>query len=777
MKSYLSLIPVSAKVRKKQNRMTILCIMAAVFLVTAVFSVADMMIRTESGFMLSKHGNWHIQLKNISENIENEICRREDVSAAGNVSVFNLNGEQPYRVNEKRTALYGADKTYMEEISNGISEGCFPKNDQEVLLSPNASDALLVQVGDTVTLRTPSGEKVFIVSGFGTDDRSYYENQTFLVGMYMTQESFASVMKENGNTEIKTSFCIQFENAAKAAEAVPELQSKYQISEEDISENTGVMGISGQSDSEAMKNIYGLAFLLFILVLMAGVLMISGSMNSNVVQRTQFFGMMRCIGASREQVIRFVRLEALNWCKLAVPLGIFAGVLASWGLCGTLRYGIGGEFDTMPVFSVSLVGIVCGAAVGIITVLLAAQAPAKRAARISPVSAVSGNTEMKASVYGGTRVGIKRIDCFLGVRHGVEKKKNWCFMTASFALAIVLTLSFSVIMDFAKLLMPSLNVTSADVVLTAYSNEMILDRGLVDEIKSIEEVRDAYGSSYLSDIPVTVSGAGADKINMVSYDSTLLDYAQGSVVQGSLEGVDGSGNKAATVFNRNNNLKKGDIVQIAGENIEISCVLSQGLFGDGQILICSQETFDRLMGKEKYGLIGVLLEKDAGNETVAQIRNLENDNIIITDQRESNRQDKATYWASRIICYGFLMMIGMITIFHIINSISMSVSARIRQYGVMRAVGMDNRQLCRMISVEALTYTCSGMLVGCAAGIFLNRFLYVRLITRYFGIPWRLPVFWLGVVGVFILISAAAAVYTPLKRIRNMSITETINEL
>ena len=40
-------------------------------------------------------------------------------------------------------------------------------------------------------------EKVFIVSGFGTDDRSYYENQTFLVGMYMTQESFASVMKEN----------------------------------------------------------------------------------------------------------------------------------------------------------------------------------------------------------------------------------------------------------------------------------------------------------------------------------------------------------------------------------------------------------------------------------------------------------------------------------------------------------------------------------------------------------------------------------------------------
>ena len=36
MKSYLGLIPISAKVHRRQNRMTILCIVFAVFLVTAV---------------------------------------------------------------------------------------------------------------------------------------------------------------------------------------------------------------------------------------------------------------------------------------------------------------------------------------------------------------------------------------------------------------------------------------------------------------------------------------------------------------------------------------------------------------------------------------------------------------------------------------------------------------------------------------------------------------------------------------------------------------------
>ena len=64
------------------------------------------------------------------------------------------------------------------------------------------------------------------------------------------------------------------------------------------------------------------AGVMFLLVLIAGVLMISSSMNSSVAQRTQFFGMMRCIGMSKQQIIRFVRLEALNWCKIAVPIGL-----------------------------------------------------------------------------------------------------------------------------------------------------------------------------------------------------------------------------------------------------------------------------------------------------------------------------------------------------------------------------------------------------------------------------------------------------------------------
>ena len=777
MKSYLSLIPISAKVRKRQNRMTVLCIIISVFLVTAIFSVADMMIRTESDFMISNHGNWHIAIKNISQNNADEISNRSDVTAVGVASQFNFEGEQPYRVNEKRTVLYGTNEVYITQISNGIVEGTFPANDEEVMLTPNSVTALGVQLGDSVTLHTPAGDRTFTISGFGTDDESYYNNQTYLIGSYLTQSAFTSVMAQNGVTNNELTYYVQFESAAKAANAITELQTQYQLSDGSISENTGVMGMAGQSNNTAMQSMYGLAAILFVLVLLAGILMISGSMNSIIAQRTQFFGMLRCIGASRQQIIRFVRLEALNWCKTAVPIGVVFGTIISWIICATLHYGIGGEFSTTPVFQISPVGLISGVVVGVVTVFLAAQSPAKRAAKVSPISAVSGNVANKSSVKHAIKFSLGKIDNSLGIHHAVEKKKNWFLMTASFALTIMLFFSFSVILDFAKQLVPSLSVTSADIALSSYANKMDIERSLVDEIKKIDGVANVYGSSYVENIPATSSRAGIDHINIVSYDDTLLDYSKGSIAQGSLDTVYGNSNKVATVFNRNNSLHIGDTIQFAGEEVEITCTLSQGLFGDDLIIICSQETFDRIMGGTKYGLIGIQLDSNATEETIAEIRSLENDDIIITDQREGNKQNNATYWAARIVCYGFLAIIGVISLFNIVNSISMSVSARIKQYGAMRAVGMDNRQLKRMISAEAYTYAISGLIVGCGIGLPLSRFLYNRLITHYFGIEWRFPILWFGIVVAFIFISAIVSVYAPVKRIRNMPITATINEL
>ena len=113
MRSYLSLVAISGKVRKRQNRMTIFCIIISVLLVTAIFSVADMFIRNQSEGLKQKHGNWHIQLENISQDTAEEISRRPDVAAVGWSEIFNADADQPYYIGEKKAALYGTDSIYL----------------------------------------------------------------------------------------------------------------------------------------------------------------------------------------------------------------------------------------------------------------------------------------------------------------------------------------------------------------------------------------------------------------------------------------------------------------------------------------------------------------------------------------------------------------------------------------------------------------------------------------------------------------------------------------
>lgn len=67
MKSYLSLIPISARVRKRKNKMTLLCVIFAVFLVTAVFSMAEMGLRMEKARLVEKHGALSVQDISSSE--------------------------------------------------------------------------------------------------------------------------------------------------------------------------------------------------------------------------------------------------------------------------------------------------------------------------------------------------------------------------------------------------------------------------------------------------------------------------------------------------------------------------------------------------------------------------------------------------------------------------------------------------------------------------------------------------------------------------------------
>ena len=526
--------------------------------------------------------------------------------------------------------------------------------------------------------------------------------------------------------------------------------------------------------------------ILFLLILTAGVLMISSSLNSTVAQRIKFFGMMRCIGMSKKQIIHFVTLEALNWCKTAIPVGVILGIIVTWVMCIVLRFLVGEEFSNIPLFGISFIGIASGILVGIITVLLAARAPAKRAAKVSPVSAVSGNFELKNRKSHKVTPGVLKVETVLGIDHAIAVKKNIILMTGSFALSIILFLSFTVLIDFVNCIMPQ-SASTSDIDIFSGDSSGSIDSGLAELISNMEGVKQVYGRRSYFEIPVGSDGdeGVSSTVDIVSYDNFDLKRMKKdhTLKKGSdLSKIYGNSKYVLATSDPYSSWKVGDKISIGNDELVIAGLLkydpfsSDGLTNGKITLITSGETFIRLTGVKDYSLLMIQMKGDATDENVGEIQRLVEGKYEFQDKRE--QRTGGTYLAFVFCVYGFLGIIMLVTILNIVNSISMSVSTRIRQYGAMRSVGMSGHQIVKMIAAEATTYAVCGCVVGSAVGLLANQFFYKKLITDHFPYSvWCLPMTSLLVIVVFAIVAAGISVYGPAKRIKNISVTETINEL
>ena len=440
--SWLDLAPVSARVHRRQNAMTIFCIVLAVALVATIFAMADMELRTQRRQAIRTDGNWHVATTELTADEAAVVAARPDVAAVGLYDVVNYGLDSGYTLAGQEVAVCGSDENFYTEIfPMAVTEGRAPAAPGEVMLTESAKTGG-VALGDAISLQTPTGSHVLTVVGFIETTTMLSVNDA--VGAVLTLEGFEAVSARH-----ELNVYIRFTPLSNKQAAIAEIETAFGLSDGALHENAKLMTLDFSTSNRWLASLYGTALVLFVLVLAAGAFMIAGTLNSSVAARTSFFGLLRCLGATPRQVRRYVRREALQWCAVAVPAGLAIGCAVSWALCALLRFLSPSYFYDMPMFALSPVALVFGALVGIVTVGLAARTPAKRAGRVSPLTALRGNdaTGLPAGRLrkpaGGNRLAVQ-----LGVRHALAARRNLVLVAGSFALSIVLFLAFDTALAF-----------------------------------------------------------------------------------------------------------------------------------------------------------------------------------------------------------------------------------------------------------------------------------------------------------------------------------------
>jgi len=770
MKSYLSLSKFQAKLHRKQNRMTCFCIALAVILITGVFSMVDFEYAHMYNKLVKDHGNWHIAIANIPMDEARNAINQLDVKSSCVYSSVNYHLDMDFKINSGDLILIGTDEGISDIYGDIISRGSFPKDSSSIALTENAMDRFGYKIGDKVTIHTPSQDLTYTITASLATTSQILADDSY--GAILPYEELNRILDANSIPRSEA-LLVLFKSTRHAQKTINYLRETYGWDSNNISENSAILGITGESSNNYIAGLYGVAIFLVCLVIFAGVLMIAGSMNTSIEKRTQYFGMLRCIGASKKQIKNIVIVEALNWCLLSVPLGLLIATIAVNIICGVLKYVIGGEWEGMPFGKVSLIGIALGSILGIITVLLAALAPARRASKTSPVSAVAGISSSQISNKAINKKRIIKVDSEIGINHAIGIKKNLVLMTGSFALSIILFLLFSILTLWVNNALTTTKPYSPDLSVYYSDYDSSINPDLVDTVYSIPGVKNVYGRMHaVIDIESDKAPTRAD---LISYESLQFDWAKKDIIKGQLDNVINS-EGILIIYEKNNPFIVGDTIKINGKTYSLDAMVSDTPFSESDIptLLVSEDTFKKITGIDKYAVLDIQVEKNAPSDTPEQIRKVIPDNILLSNRIESNKEVNSTYYAFCILVYGFLGLIALITIFNIMNSISMSVSSHYKQYGIMRAVGMDKTQLRKVIMAEALTYTFSGISAGLIIGIPLHKIIFKAIITNYWGIPWSIPYLQLSIILIVVLISAFVSVYGPSKQLENSSVVEIL---
>jgi putative ABC transport system permease protein len=574
-------------------------------------------------------------------------------------------------------------------------------------------------------------------------------------------------------------------------------------------------------------------FLIFgFVALFVGAFIIFNMFNIVVSQRTRELALFRALGASRRQVRTSVLLESIAVGLVGSILGIGLGVLLAFALKALL--GALGLKLPPTALSIETRTIVVSLIVGIGVTVVAAWAPSRRASRVAPLEALResstpsssirrrvivggivlalGIAAISAALFGGASnpgalVGLGAALTFLGVatlsplfarglaavigrpfrrtatgRLGDENAKRSPRRTASTASALMIGLGLVAFVSvFAASLKASAiktldEVLRADLTLSSnqfnpFSTHLATQLQHDPNFSVVSELRQTEAHVGSSDtFPIAIDPATFAQVADVTMTAgSLSDLSQPGAVLVSRTEADGKG------------LSVGSPVEMTFSATGPQQLHVVGIFENNAILndyVISLTTYN---ANVEQPLDQNVFLKVAPGVSVADAKTqldamLQKDypNVQANDQAASKQQFLDSI--NQLLAFVFVLLFLSIIIsgFGILATLWLSVFERVRELGLLRAVGMARVQVKRMIRIEAVIVAVLGAILGIVIGIVfawaLQRSLSDLGITEL-----SLPVGQLIVLMVLAALIGVVAAILPARRAAKLNVLEAIS--
>ena len=665
----------SLKKNRTRTIVTIIGIILSAAMICAVTTFASSIYNYALDNAIYVDGDWHGSAEDIDSKTYESI--KDDSKIKSYVYAQQLGYskiEDCKNENKPYLFLLGASDGFNEMMPVHITSGKYPTSSSEIIIPEHLFEngGVELKIGDTLQLAlgvrmldgysmsqnnpfyvydennetVPSGETLTVKETRSYKIVGFYERPSF---ENYTAPGYTAITIADKQIGEQYSYNVWFK--------MNETKDVYSFIEDNKlpgKTNSSVLRYSGVSRYTGFNSmILSLSIIVISLIMLGSISLIYNAFSISVAERTKQFGLLSSVGATKKQLRRMVVSEALMVSAIGIPLGILAGV----GGIGITLFFVGNKFEALigyPIplkLSVSVLSLVIAVVIALLTVLISAIVPSKRATKVSAIEAIRQskdiNTKIKKVRTSKLTYKLFGLPGMLANKYYKRSRKKYRATVLSLFMSVVLFVSASAFTGaLTESVTDSFGNVEYDILIYGYENEF--GKATVDDLlnelksdKGVNQVAYTQGSSYY--ISVSPNEVSKDYLEYyATSEELLIDEIENVGVYTNFKFVDDNAYREL--------LKKYKL----NENEYFNANEPKAIAVDGRVI------FDSVLGKyTSYNVlnsedtaISFVVEKvfdgyyfegdkiDENGNTVYVYKNQENPNEIMTLTREEAFEEK-----------------------------------------------------------------------------------------------------------------------------------------